>query len=256
MGARPLFALNIVGFPDRRLPIRVLEDILRGALDKAAEAGIAVVGGHTVEDSEPKFGLAVTGVVHPDKVIRNDTARPGDALVLTKPVGLGIISTAVKSGLADEAVAKEASDVMAALNSAASEAMLAVGAHACTDITGFGLLGHLLEVATGSGVDVTISASTVPVLSAASDLASAGAVPGGTLNNLAHVADRVTFAPGVGRVTQLILADAQTSGGLLISLPEDRADTLLSELGERGVTGAACIGRVIAKGTGRITVEP
>lgn len=255
MGARPLFALNIVGFPDRRLPLRVLQEILRGALDKAAEAGISIIGGHTVEDTEPKFGLAVTGIVHPDKVLRNSTARPGDALVLTKPLGLGIISTAVKSGLAEEAVAKQAAEVMAALNRAACEAMLAVGAHACTDVTGFGLLGHLRGMAAGSGVDVTLSVGAVPVLPAAWDLASAGAVPGGTLNNLAHVADHVTFAPGVSHVAQLVLADAQTSGGLLISLPEDRVDAVLAGLRERGVSGAARIGRVTAKGKGRITVE-
>ncbi|MBN1139787.1 MAG: selenide, water dikinase SelD [Anaerolineae bacterium] len=255
MGARPLFALNIVGFPDQRLPMWVLDEILRGALDKAAEAGISIIGGHTVEDTEPKFGLAVTGVVNPDHVLRNSTARPGNALVLTKPLGLGIISTAVKSGLAEEAIARQAAEVMAALNRAACEAMLAIGAHACTDVTGFGLLGHLREMAAGSGVDVTISVGAVPVLPAAWDLASAGAVPGGTLNNLAHVADHVTFAPGVSHVAQLVLADAQTSGGLLISLPEDRADAMLAGLSERGVSGAARIGRVTAEGKGRIMVE-
>lgn len=255
MGARPLFALNIVGFPDRRLPLQVLEEILRGALDKTTEAGIPIIGGHTVEDSEPKFGLAVTGVVHPNRVLRNSAAKPGDALVLTKPLGLGIISTAVKSGLAGQAIARKSAEVMARLNLAASEAMLAFGTHACTDVTGFGLLGHLREMAVGSGVDVTLSVDAVPILPEAWDLAGAGAVPGGTLNNLTHVADYVTFAPGVSRVAQLILADAQTSGGLLISLPESQADALLVELNERDVTGAARIGRVTAKGIGHITVE-
>ncbi len=255
MGARPIFALNIVGFPDKRLPMRVLEQILRGALDKAAEAGISIIGGHTVEDTEPKFGLAVTGVVNPGEVLRNDTARPGDALVLTKPLGLGIISTAVKSGLADEAVAREAAELMATLNRAASEAVLETGAHACTDITGFGLLGHVREMAAGSRVDVTLCAGAVPTLPAARDLAGAGAVPGGTLNNLAHVADHVTFASGVSRVGQVILADAQTSGGLLVSLPEDRVDALLVELRKRGVTSGTRIGRVTGQGAGHITVE-
>jgi selenide,water dikinase len=157
--------------------------------------------------------------------------------------------------LADEAVAREASELMATLNRAASEVMLDVGAHACTDITGFGLLGHLREMAVGSRVDVALSAGAVPTLPAAWDLASAGAVPGGTLNNLAHVADHVTFASGVSRVGQLIVADAQTSGGLLISLPEDHVDVLLVELRKRGVTGAACIGHVTGEGTGHITVE-
>ncbi|MBN1504343.1 MAG: selenide, water dikinase SelD [Candidatus Eisenbacteria bacterium] len=255
MGARPIFALNVVGFPDRRLPIRVLEEILRGASDKAAEAGISILGGHTVEDNEPKFGLAVTGIVHPDAVLRNDRARPGDAIVLTKPLGVGIISTAVKNGLADQAVADEAAAMMAALNRAACEAMLEVGANSCTDVTGFGLLGHLHEMTAGSGVDAVLSAAAVPVLPAAWDLAAAGAVPGGTLSNLAHAADHVTFAAGVTRVAQLILADAQTSGGLLISLPEGRAAALLAALKNRGVNAAARIGRMAAPGSGHITVE-
>jgi len=255
MGARPLFGLNIVGFPSNRLPLRVLQRILQGALDKAAEAGVSIIGGHTVDDTEPKFGLAVTGIVHPDRVLRNSTARPGDALVLTKPLGVGIISTAIKRGLADESTAREAAELMATLNRAAAEAMLKVGANACTDVTGFGLLGHLREMAVGSGVDVTLSAGTVPTLPAAWTFAGAGVVPGGTLNNLTHVEPHVTFAPGVSRVAQLILADAQTSGGLLISLPADRADDLLAALHARRVSDAACIGQVTGKGTGHITVE-
>lgn len=255
MGARPLFALSIVGFPDRRLPIWVLNEILRGALDKASEAGISIIGGHTVEDTEPKFGLAVAGVVHPAEVIRNSTSHPGDALVLTKPVGLGIISTAVKSGLAEHEVAREAAELMAALNRTACEAMLEVGVHACTDITGFGLLGHLHEMAVGSGVEVTLSVGSVPVLAAAKDLAGAGAIPGGTLNNLAYAAKYVTFAPDVQHVEQLILADAQTSGGLLISLPEDKVNALLVELDRRGINDASCIGRVTGRGKGHIVVE-
>jgi selenium donor protein len=255
MGARPLFALNIVGFPDKRLPLWVLEEILRGAHDKATEADISIIGGHTVEDLEPKFGLAVTGIVHPDHVIPNSAALPGDVLVLTKPLGVGIISTAVKSGLADEIIAQEAGELMAALNRAACEAMVEVGANACTDITGFGLLGHLREMAAGSHVDVTLSASAVPTLPAAWDLAGAGAVPGGTLNNLAYVSDHVTFAPAISRVEQLILADAQTSGGLLISLPESCVDELLAALHVRGVQDAARIGQVTAKGAGRIEVQ-
>jgi len=255
MGARPLFALNIVGFPDKRLPLWVLEEILRGAHHKAAEAGICIIGGHTVEDVEPKFGLAVTGIVHPDHAIPNSAALPGDALVLTKLLGVGIISTAVKSGLADDIIAQEAGELMATLNRAACEAMVEVGANACTDITGFGLLGHLREMASGSQVDVTLSASAVPTLPAAWDLAGAGAVPGGTLNNLTHVSDHVTFAPAISRVEQLILADAQTSGGLLISLPESRVDALLAALQVRGVQAAARIGQVTAKGVGHIEVQ-
>lgn len=255
MGARPLFALNIAGFPDKRLPLSVLSEILRGAGDKAAEAGIPILGGHTVEDSEPKFGLCVTGLVHPDQVLRNSSAQPGDALILTKPLGTGIITTAVKSGLADPETARKAAGVMAALNRAACEAMLAVGASACTDITGFGLLGHLHEMAAGSRVDVTLSAGAVPLIPGVLELAGAGAVPGGTLNNLAYVGEHVHFAEGVTRLTQLILADAQTSGGLLISLPAERADELLAQLRQRGVSAAARIGTVSGAGQGLIRVE-
>jgi len=255
MGARPLFGLNIVGFPSNRLPMSVLEQILRGALDKAAEAGINVIGGHTVDDTEPKFGLAVTGVVHPDRVLRNSTARPGDTLILTKPLGTGIISTAVKRGLADETVARQTAELMATLNRSASEAMLEVGANACTDITGFGLLGHLREMAAGSEVDVTLSTSAVPILPDAWTFAGADVVPGGTLNNLAHVEPHVSFAAGVTRVAQLILADAQTSGGLLISLPAGRVEALLAALRARGVSDAVRVGEVTGLGTGHLTVE-
>jgi cysteine desulfurase len=255
MGARPLFALNIVGFPSNRLPMSVLEKILKGALDKAGEAGINVVGGHTVEDTEPKFGLAVTGVVHPDRLLRNNGARPGDVLVLTKPLGVGIIATAAKRGVAEEEDVRAAIDVMIALNRTACELMHESGVNACTDITGFGLLGHLLEVSSGSGVDMEISARSIPVLQAAAKYAGAGIVPGGTLNNLEHVKERVHFDEGVSRVAQILLADAQTSGGLLLSLPDEKADMLLEMLHERGIEHAAKIGRAIGKGSGKIQVR-
>jgi cysteine desulfurase len=255
MGARPLFALNIIGFPDKRLPLRVMQEILRGAQDKAEEAGIPIIGGHTVEDTEPKFGLCVTGTIHPNKLVRNSTAQPGDALVLTKPIGLGIISTAVKSGLASAETAHQASKVMSTLNRDACEVMMEVGVNACTDITGFGLLGHLHEMSSGSGVDVEIFSESVPTIAEAWDLAGAGAVPGGTLNNLAHVQDKVHFVSGISEVARLILADAQTSGGLMISVPEERVDELLNKLRARGVNEANMIGRIVKKGQGRITVN-
>jgi selenide,water dikinase len=195
-------------------------------------------------------------VVHPDRVVRNSTARPGDVLVLTKPLGTGIIATAVKRGLADEAAAREAAELMATLNRRAAEAMMEVGAHACTDITGFGLLGHLYEMAAGSKVDITLRAGAVPTLDAAWPFAGADVVPGGTLNNLAYVEEQVTFDPGVSRVAQLILADAQTSGGLLISLAAERAEALVAALHDRGVATAALIGEVTGMGTGHITVLP
>jgi len=255
MGARPLFGLNIVGFPSRRLPLSVLHDILQGALDKAAEAGISIVGGHTVDDSEPKFGMAITGLVHPDRILRNSTAQPGDLLVLTKPLGVGIIATALKRGLADAETAQTAIASMAGLNRKAGEVMVQTGANACTDVTGFGLLGHLREMAQGSHVDISLSASSVPVLPGALALVAADVVPGGTIDNLAFVGDSVRFDSDVSRPIQLLLADAQTSGGLLISVPASTHEALLQALKNEGVETAATIGKVTAAGTGRITVH-
>ncbi|NHJ13658.1 MAG: selenide, water dikinase SelD [Candidatus Thorarchaeota archaeon] len=256
MGAKPLFALSIVGFPSNRLPLSVLKDILRGAQDKVKEAGISIVGGHTVDDTEPKYGLAVTGFVHPDKILRNSTAQLGDVLVLTKPIGLGIIATGIKRGLVDEAVAEEATRIMAELNRNAADAMIEVGVSACTDITGFGLLGHLREMAAGSKVDVELVASQVPILQEAQNLAGANVVPGGTLDNLAHVMPYVDFDEALSELDRVLLADAQTSGGLLISVPEARCDSLLRNLQERHVEHAKVIGRITATGTGRIKVNP
>jgi cysteine desulfurase NifS/selenium donor protein len=254
MGARPLFALSVVGFPSRRLPLRVLERILEGAAEVAAEAGISIVGGHTVDDTEPKFGLAVTGVVHPDRVMRNSTARARDELVLTKPIGTGVLATAVKRALADEAISRRLVATMRRLNKAAAEAMAEAGAHACTDVTGFGLLGHLREMAAASGLDAEIEAGAVPVLDPARELAAADVVPGGTLENLDHVSPFVDWAPGLSRVDRLLLADAQTSGGLLIAVPPERTGALLAALRARGVPESRMIGRFTAAGGGRIRV--
>ncbi|HEY67757.1 MAG TPA: selenide, water dikinase SelD [Thermoflexia bacterium] len=255
MGARPLFALNIVAFPSNRLPVEVLHRILQGALDKAAEAGVSVIGGHTVDDTEPKYGMAVTGVVHPKRVLTNAAARPGDQIVLTKPIGTGIIATAVKRGLADEATAQEAIALMAALNRDAAEAMVEVGVSACTDVTGFGLLGHLREMTAGAGVDAVVYADCVPVLGAAWTFAGAGVVPGGTRDNLAFVEPHVDWDEAISEVQKLILADAQTSGGLLIAVGRERLDTLLAALAERGVVEAAHIGAFTTPGPGRIAVR-
>ncbi|HYN41918.1 MAG TPA: selenide, water dikinase SelD [Thermoanaerobaculia bacterium] len=254
MGARPLFALSVVAFPSRRLPLSVLERILAGAAAVAQEAGISILGGHTVDDTEPKFGLAVTGVVHPDRVLTNAAARAGDALVLTKPIGTGILATAVKRGQAGDDVARRIVAVMRSLNRAAAEAMLETGVSACTDVTGFGLLGHLREMAAASGLDAEIDAASVPVIEPARDLAAADVVPGGTLENLAHVSPHVDFAPDLSRVDRVVLADAQTSGGLLISVPADRCDALLATLREKGVVEARRIGRFTGPGPGRIRV--
>jgi cysteine desulfurase len=255
MGAKPLFALNVVGFPSNRLPLSILQEILRGAQDKAAEAGISIVGGHTVDDTEPKYGLAVTGIVHPDKVLRNSGAKPGDTLILTKPIGVGIISTAVKRGLADEEIANQAREIMAELNREAAEVMQKIGANACTDITGFGLLGHLYEMTSGSGVNASIKADAVPILEAARAFAGADVVPGGTLNNLAYVESFVDFDSTLSNVDRLLLADAQTSGGLLISVPQKDSEKLLEELHSRGIKYAAQIGIITKSGEGRIKVE-
>jgi len=254
MGGRPLFALSVVAFPSRRLPLSVLERILAGAAEVAREAGIEILGGHTVDDTEPKFGLAVTGVVRPDRVVTNAGARPGDSLVLTKPIGTGILATAVKRGLAGEDAARRLVTTMRTLNRAAAEAMVEAGASACTDVTGFGLLGHLREMAAASGVDAEIEAASVPLLPDVRELAAADGVPGGSLENLEHVAPHVDFAPGLSRVDRLLLADAQTSGGLLIALPGERCETLLSTLRARGVADARRVGRIAEAGTGRIRV--
>jgi cysteine desulfurase len=253
MGAAPLFALNIVGFPSSRLPLGVLEQILRGAQSKAEEAGIAIIGGHTVDDTEPKFGLAVTGLVDRDKVVTNRGARPGDVLVLTKPIGTGVLSTALKRGLLDGDKSGLLVRTMSALNRGASEAMQETGVNACTDITGFGLVGHLLEMMNGSGTTAVISAAKVPLIPGVAELAVSGVVPGGTENNFVYTEPHVEYGRAVSRATKLVLNDAQTSGGLLISVPRDRLDTLTARLGAKGEL-AAVIGEVVRAGEKRIVV--
>ena len=252
MGATPRFALSVVGFPSKRLDLSVLEEILAGASEVTREAGIEIVGGHSVEDTEPKFGLAVTGTVHPDRVLTNAGALPGDVLFLTKPIGTGILATAAKRDLAPPAVVARGIASMRQLNRAAAEALRDTGGvHACTDVTGFGLLGHLREMASGSGVDLALDVDRVPVLEGVRDLASADIVPGGSLENLAHVAPHVTWAEGQDEVGKRILADAQSSGGLLVAVEAAQAEALAARFGARGVT-AARIGEVSGPGTGRI----
>jgi len=254
MGGRPLFALNIVGFPTARLPMEVLQQILKGAADKAAEAGIEILGGHTVEDAEPKFGMVVTGTVHPEQIRTNSGARPGDVLVLTKPLGTGIIATAIKRGMAGEQSKGLATRTMASLNEAAALAMQGLEVHACTDITGFGLLGHLKEMAAASGVNVELDASRIPILPDTEALVLAGAIPGGTRSNREHTAGATTWPDDLPETTRWILCDAQTSGGLLLSLPEEEADTYLNTLQEAHGIRAALIGRVSGPGAGLIRV--
>lgn len=244
MGARPLFALNIVGFPDNRLPMQVLKDILKGASDKATEAGISVLGGHSVEDTEPKFGMVVTGVVHPGKVLSNEKARPGDVLILTKPIGTGIISTAVKNGMAGADIAEKARNLMAELNAKAAEVMQQFRVSTCTDVTGFGLIGHLKEVVEASGVGAQIFSKRVPLIDGVYDLALAGSIPGGTKNNLDFVSKITTWSDDVSDLMKLIICDAQTSGGLLIAVPEEEHAALLEALHNSGIEEATVVGKI------------
>jgi cysteine desulfurase len=255
MGGKPLFALSIVGFPSNRLPMEVLERILQGASDKAAEAGISIIGGHTVDDTEPKYGLAVTGTIDPNKVLTNSKARVGDKLILTKPLGLGIISTAIKRGLTEQPLIDKVTAIMATLNDVAAEIAGHYDISACTDITGFGLLGHLSEMTSASGVDAVIHANAVPLIDEAIGFASAGVIPGGTENNMEFVSGKVTLSDSVTRVNRLLLCDAQTSGGLLLVVKPDQADKLLAELKSRQIVDAAIIGEITAKGQGNIVVE-
>jgi len=248
MGAKPLFALNIVGFPIRRLPTDVLREILAGAADVAKEAGIPIVGGHSIDDTEPKFGWAVTGSVHPDKILANNTALPGDALILTKPIGTGILSTAAKRGVASQESTDAAITIMKTLNKTAAEVMADFPVSACTDITGFGLVGHLLEMITGSGLSGEIQADQVPTIPEAIEWARADVIPGGTKENFDHAASRISWEADLALYEQLMLCDAQTSGGLLISLPEEKAPALLSALTSRGLTDVAIIGRLTKSG--------
>jgi cysteine desulfurase NifS/selenium donor protein len=253
MGAKPLFALNIVGFPEDTLPLTVLEDILKGAEDKAAEAGIGVLGGHTIEDPEPKYGMVVTGSIHPDKVLTNAGARAGDVLILTKPLGTGILSTAIKRGLVEEDLRKEVTTLMATLNKVPAELMQSYEVHACTDVTGFGLLGHLREMSAGSACDVRVQYDKVPFLREVKNLAAAGIIPGGTYNNLDFVAEDVNYGSRP-RTEQLLINDAQTSGGLLVAMKASDADDYVAELHVNGFEAATVIGDFTGEGGGKITI--
>jgi selenide,water dikinase len=256
MGARPLFALNLVAFPRNLLGEGLLEEIVRGGGELARGAGVAVVGGHSVDDPEPKFGMAVIGTVHPDHIVRNSTARAGDALVLTKPIGTGVIATAIKKDGAPSEVVAEAVRVMTTLNDGAARAMLEVGAHAATDVTGFGLLGHLRSMLRASGVAARVSAGAVPLLPRARELVADGHVPGGTRRNSADVAAWVDWDPALDDVVRTLLCDAQTSGGLLIAVAPERADELIARLRAERTPAAVRIGTVVEGEVGRIAVVP
>ena len=255
MGGRPLVALNVVGFP-AALAGEMLGDVLRGGYDKAAEANCLIVGGHTVDDEEPKYGLSVVGLVKPGRQVSNAGANPGDVLVLTKPLGTGIVTTGCKAGVAPPGSVETAVETMATLNRAASEAMMEVGVNACTDVTGFGLMGHLTGMLRASGVSAEITASAAPVLPGVAELLAQGVAPGGTHRNQAGVADYVDWDDSVTENQRLLLCDAQTSGGLLISVPEERLPQLLSALEGNGVETCAVVGRITGGAAGIARVTP
>lgn len=255
MGGKPLTAMNLIAFPTKKLGLEVLAEILKGGADKVQEAGAIIVGGHSIEDAEPKYGLALTGTVHPDRVLSNAGAKPGDKLVLTKPIGVGIITTAIKGGVASPEAIDEVTRVMAALNNTAAEVMQEVGVNACTDVTGFGLLGHASEMARASGAGMNIYAAAVPVLPPAREYVKMGIVPGGTRGNLRYLRDLVDFAPAIPEEMQLLLADAITSGGLLIAVPAEKTNRLVAGLKERQTFAAAVIGDITAEAQGKIFVS-
>lgn len=245
MGGKPLLALNIVCFPTC-LPTEVLGEILRGGADKATEAGAIIAGGHSIQDNEPKYGLAVTGLVDPRKVKSNAGALPGDILVLTKPLGTGIINTAAKGELAPEEYIKAAVENMAALNKGAAQLMAGYDVHACTDITGFGFLGHAAEMARASHVSLEIWAGSVPLLPGAMEMAAMGMIPAGAYSNRDFMTGQVRLPEKISPEMTAILHDPQTSGGLLISISEKAHQALLEEMKGRGIPAAA-VGRVMEK---------
>ena len=255
MAGTPLTALSIVGFPSGALPAEVLAEILRGAVDKAQEAGVAIVGGHTIQAEEPIFGLAVVGRVHPREVITNAGARPGDFLVLSKPIGLGIITTAAKRDEDPTGAVGDALGVMTTLNRDAARVMAGAGAHALTDVTGFGLLGHLRNLAAASGTAATVWIDLVPVLPAARDYVQRGIAPGGTHANRRFLSRFVAYDPEIADWEQLLLCDAQTSGGLLAALPGSHAAEVVRALRACGLSGAAVVGSIDDGEPGRIRVE-
>ena len=255
MAGIPLTALSLVGFPSGALPPEVLAEILRGAIDKANEAGIAIVGGHTIQTEEPIFGLAVVGRVNPLAVITNAGAQAGDVLILTKPLGLGIITTAAKQGKDGSGAIGEAIAIMSQLNRDASRVFARAGAHALTDVTGFGLLGHLRNLAAASGVSAVLWNDAVPILAAAREYVQQGIAPGGTHANRRFLSNWVSYDEEITEFQQLLLCDAQTSGGLLAALAGDRAEGVVAELQVLGATSAALIGTVVAGEPGRIQVQ-
>jgi selenide, water dikinase len=253
MGGRPLLALNLAAWPGADLPIEMLAEVMQGAAAVAEPAGCAVVGGHTIDDPVPKYGMAVVGMARPDRLLSIDQATAGDRLVLTKPVGTGVITTALKRGDPPREAVDAAITAMTTLNASASEAALTAGVRAATDVTGFGLLGHMHRMLRASNVAAEVDSSQVPFLTGAAELAAAGFVPGGTRANISYLAGHVQIGPAVSEEASILLHDAQTSGGLLIAAPEP-AGGLLDDLRQRGLT-AATVGRIVTGPPGDITVR-
>ena len=244
MGGTPQFALNIVGFPINDLPKEMLTTILQGGADKAQEAGISIVGGHSVDDKEPKYGMVVTGEVDEQNLVKNDGAKPGDILVLTKPIGTGIIATAIKKGMASEDIIKTAVDTMSTLNDVASKLMIELKIKAATDITGFGLLGHLSEICKASKVTAEIDYNLLPLLPGTLELANDGIIPGGTKRNLSYAESFTQFQEDRTDIEKLIASDAQTSGGLLISISPEKTESFLQLFNEQSSIKAQKIGKI------------
>lgn len=253
MGGEPKLALNITCFPED-LPKDIIKNILKGGHDKVKEAGAMVVGGHTVEDKEPKFGLSVTGFIHPKDVVTNSNAKPGDVLILTKPLGLGVLNTGIKAGIVSREGYKEAVLTMTELNKFSRDAMMKVGVNSCTDITGFGLLGHAFEMAEGSDVTIKFNAQSIPIIEEALSLARMGIIPAGAYRNFGYIKNHVIISDKVPQEITDCISDPQTSGGLLISVEKDKAEMLLNEL-KNATTPYAQIGEVLEKQDYRIIVE-
>lgn len=255
MGGTPKTAMNLVGFPLKQMDISILRQILQGGLDKMKEADVMLVGGHSVEDSELKYGLSVTGFVHPDRILTKKNLNAGDRLVLTKPLGTGVINTAIKGGVASVEAIDKITRLMATLNRDVTEVMIQYPVHACTDITGFGLLGHLAEMVDGSGLGVVLDSKNIPILSEALDYAAMGLLPAGAFKNKAFREPMVEFSSSVNPLIRDLLFDPQTSGGLLICIDRDDADKLVDELNQKGINESAVIGEVISAPPEKILVN-
>jgi len=255
MGGEPKTAMNLVAFPADQMDISILRAILEGGLEKIKEAGVVLLGGHSVQDKELKYGLSVTGFVHPDRVVQNTGLRPGDQLILTKPIGTGIINTAIKGGIASREIIESITRLMATLNREAGNVMKTYPVSACTDITGFGLLGHLAEMLSNASIGIRLESKAIPIIPEAVEYARGGFIPGGAFKNKTIRSPLVIPAPHVDSVLIDILFDPQTSGGLLMGVGKDRAADLLKDLKTAGVTASAIIGEVVSEPAGKIVIQ-